>query len=338
MNKDFYLHFTTEEFLEDEFFRQWVLHPNSETNAFWKDFLEAHPQQEKAVLEAKIMLQTVHNYFENAINEVPVSKAKASFDKVAKQMNAQPKVVKMQRRRWLVWTAVAASFSLLLVMGSWFFFPKGNDLMTYSTGNGKTMPLELPDGSTVQLNANSTLYYHKDDWWDKENRQVWLDGEAFFDVRKKALGTKFIVHAGEMKVAVLGTQFNVRSRGEEAEVVLAEGKVELDVADQHITMVPGDLVSYSKDQSKVESKRVSPSDYSAWKDGITIFNDVLSEVVKELEILYGVSFFIQNEELKNRKIQLSAPANSLDQVLETLEILYPEEISIEKEDNQVIIF
>ena len=110
------------------------------------------------------------------------------------------------------------------------------------------------------------------------------------------------------------------------------------MANQHISMVPGDLVSYSKGQSIVESKKVQPADYVAWKDGITVFNDELKEVVKELEILYGVSFYIKNEELKSRIIQLSVPTNSLEQVLETLQLLYPEEISIETQDDKVIIF
>ena len=58
--------------------------------------------------------------------------------------------------------------------------------------------------------------------------------------------------------------------------------------------------------------------------------------MKELEVLYGVAFQIKNEQLKNRKIQLSAPADSLEQVLETLELLYPNEINIKMEKDKVI--
>ena len=339
MNKDFYLHFTTENFLEDEFFRKWACTPDSETNHFWQTFIHENPDKATAIQEAKNMLQSLHGHFETEVKKVPTSKAQASFNKIAPLLTISKKKRTISKRRWIVWTmAVAASVLLILSIGSFLFFPKENFDITYATGNGQRLPLELPDGSTVQLNANSTLFYNSKDWWDKEKRQVWLEGEAYFKVEKKALGTKFIVHARDMKVAVLGTQFNVRSRGEDAEVVLAEGKVELDIADQHISMKPGDMVAYSKEKSKVEAKKVKPADYSAWKDGITVFNDNLSEVVKELEILYGVPFLFKNEALKNRKIQLSVPADNLEQVLETLELLYPGEISIEKEDDKVIIF
>ena len=146
------------------------------------------------------------------------------------------------------------------------------------------------------------------------------------------------MHAGEVDISVLGTQFNVRSRGEDAKVLLTEGKIELAVADQKITMQPGDLLSYVKSVSKVELEQVKTEDYTAWKDGISVFNNTLGEVVKELEILYGVQFVIEDEKLKERKVQLSAPNDSLEQVLETLELLYPDEISITEKDGQVIIF
>jgi ferric-dicitrate binding protein FerR (iron transport regulator) len=139
-------------------------------------------------------------------------------------------------------------------------------------------------------------------------------------------------------VSVLGTQFNVWARGEKAEVVLEEGKIELAIANQKIAMRPGDFISYSKSKKKIESKKVTPSDYSAWKDGIVVLNDNLSEITKELETIYGVEFTIKNEKLKNRQIQLSAPADSLDQLLEILEVMYSEEINIQKKDGQVILY
>ena len=67
-------------------------------------------------------------------------------------------------------------------------------------------------------------------------------------------------------------------------------------------------------------------------------NDNLSEITKELETIYGVEFTIKNEKLKNRQIQLSAPADSLDQLLEILEVMYSEEINIQKKDGQVILY
>lgn len=337
MNISIYQHLTTENFLEEEYFREWVLNPNTESNAFWNRVINTYPEQASKILEAKELLLAIHQKFDKDVQQVSKKQARTSLQKVLSKTKKQPKVVMMRRRSWFAWSA-AASVLVFLSIASFLHFSKDFNQLTFTTGNGKRQAIQLPDGSKVQLNANSTLHYFPDNWWDKKERQVWLDGEAFFEVEKKALGTKFIVHAGNMKVAVLGTQFNVRSRGEDAEVVLTEGKVELDVEAQKIMMQPGDLVSYSKKIHKVASKKVKTADYVAWKDGITVFNNTLSEVAKELEIIYGVKFQIQKESLKTRKIQLSVPTDSLEQVLKTLQLLYPDEISISQENEQVIIF
>lgn len=336
MDINYYLHFTTASFVEDDFFRRWVLSPDRETIAFWQKFQRTYPEKSDELEIARQFLLGIHQHYEQKVQAVSIEQAKSSFQKINNQLKPKEKIIHIRRRRLIAWVA-AACVTFLVGTATWLHFQTDDNRITFSTGNGQRLPVELPDGSAVQLNANSTLYYYPKNWWDKEARKVWLEGEAFFKVEKKALGTKFIVNAGDMKIAVLGTQFNVRSRGEKAEVVLEEGKVELAIDAQKITMKPGDLVTYSKAKRTVDSKKVNTADYVAWKDGITIFNDKLREVVKELEILYGVDFLIKNKDLEDRIIQLSAPTNSLEQVLETLELLYPEEISIEQKDGQVII-
>lgn len=337
MDLNYYLHFTTETFVEDDFFRRWVLAPDTETIAFWQKFQRTYPEKSEELAIAKQLLLGIHQQYEQTVQAIPLEQAKSSFQQINNQLKPKGKVIQIGRRR-LIALVAAACVTFLVGTATWLHFQTKDSQLTFTTGNGQRLPVDLPDGSKVQLNANSTLSYYPKNWWDKKARHVWLEGEAFFKVEKKAFGTKFIVHAGEMQVAVLGTQFNVRSRGEDAVVVLEEGKVELAIEEQKITMQPGDLVSYSATKRKVATKKVKPSDYVAWKDGITIFNDRLSEVVKELEILYGIPFTIKNKELEDRIIQLSAPTNSLEQVLETLELLYPEEISTEQKDGKVIIF
>jgi ferric-dicitrate binding protein FerR (iron transport regulator) len=338
MDIELYLQFTAADFIEDEYFRLWVLRPEAETRSFWEGFLDNHPEMTAEVEAAKHLLQSLHRHFEDEVRQVSEQQTEASFQVLSRKLPSSTEAHPSSRphRRLLPYAAAAA---LLLLVGIGFatFLTNEERAVTFATGNGKRLPLELPDGSKVQLNANSALMYHKKDWADNGNRQVWLEGEAWFDVRKKKDGARFTVHSGDLTIQVLGTQFNVRSRGAESEVVLAEGKVTLDVADQRITMQPGDLVSYSKERQRVESKRVKTADYVAWKDGITVFNATLSEVARELEFTYGLRFIINNEKLKNRKIRLSVPTHDLDQVLETLRLLYPNEIRIEKSEEEVVI-
>ncbi|MCR9286158.1 MAG: FecR family protein [Bacteroidetes bacterium] len=328
--------FTVEDFMEEEYFRHWVLENDFETNTFWSKFIQIYPKQSKSIQEAKKMLQSIHGHFESEFNEISKDRAKKSFQNVSKKMTQFTSVVSKRRKMWK-WS-LAASVLFLIGIGSFFFQSNESTLLTYSTGNGQRMTLFLPDFTEVQLNANSTLFVDAEKWESENVRVVRLEGEGFFDVAKKVEGTKFIVHTGEVDVSVLGTQFNVWARGEKAEVVLEEGKIELAIANQKIAMRPGDFISYSKSKKKIESKKVTPSDYSAWKDGIVVLNDNLSEITKELETIYGVEFTIKNEKLKNRQIQLSAPADSLDQLLEILEVMYSEEINIQKKDGQVILY
>lgn len=328
--------FEVEDFIEDVYFRYWILEKDEQAEQFWQQFLEAYPTKKSQIFTAKHLIQSIHQHFETNIQQVKQEQAKLSWQQFSDKIESPNRIVSL-RRKWLPWSA-AATILLCIATVALYVNYQPTVTHTYATGNGQRMSLYLPDSTLVELNANSTLSLSPDTWTTNNFREVQLQGEAYFKVTHQADETKFIVHAGEVAVAVLGTAFNIRAREQNAEVVLAEGKIELAIADQTIAMRPGDLVSYSKAQSKVESKKVKPSDYSAWKDGMVVFNKKLSEVVKDLEILYGVRFTIEKEDLKNRFIQLSAPSDSIEQVLNTLELMYSEEISIETNGQQIRIF
>ena len=95
------------------------------------------------------------------------------------------------------------------------------------TGYGEMKTIVLPDSSVVILNSNSSLRI-PEQWSDAEGRQVWLEGEAYFQVQKQpATVRKFVVHTRQVDVEVLGTKFNVNTRRQQAVVSLEEGKVRL---------------------------------------------------------------------------------------------------------------
>lgn len=338
MNVYKYAHFGVEDFVEDDLFRFWVLDEDEKTEIFWNQFLERFPERESILMRAKELVQSLHAHFDEAINEVPDEQAIASFQKIEDELTEHPQGVNKwgQRIGW----SVAASIVFVVAIGGLYISGKwpADKTITYSTGNGQRMHLLLPDSSHVKLNANSVLSFLPNNWKEKGAKEVYLEGEGFFKIAPKQSDEKFIVHSGGMEIAVLGTEFNVRSRGEKAEIVLEEGRIELSIEEQRITMNPGDYISYSESQKKIKSKKVKPSDYTAWKDGIVIFNKALSEVAADLEILYGVEFNIERENLKDRLIQLSVPADSLEQVLEILEIMYSEDINIQLEGEKVIIY
>ncbi|MBK8505327.1 MAG: FecR domain-containing protein [Saprospiraceae bacterium] len=94
----------------------------------------------------------------------------------------------------------------------------------YTAGFGERQKIVLPDGSAVDLNANSSLRLGSQ--WVEGIQEVWLEGEAYFEVEKNlSKGVKFTVHTNGPDVEVVGTHFNVDSRKEETRIYLEEGKV-----------------------------------------------------------------------------------------------------------------
>ena len=120
----------------------------------------------------------------------------------------------------------------------------------YSTTFGEWKTITLPDGSVVELNANSLLTITKH-WSENNNRTVWLTGEAFFKVKKiPSTKCKFIVKTKDLKVEILGTSFNVNSRFDQTEVFLEEGKVKLYLGNTKEYMAPGEFIAFSKKKTK----------------------------------------------------------------------------------------
>jgi len=143
------------------------------------------------------------------------------------------------------------------------------------TDYGQQQSIELPDGSTVELNANSSLTFEKN-WNQLETRKVWLKGEAFFEVVKKEQShQKFQVITKDLTVEVLGTVFNVNSHREETKVFLQEGKVNLSLNGLEETMLlePGEIIAYSQSKKEhPEKQQVLRSQHTSWKYGLLLFD------------------------------------------------------------------
>lgn len=142
--------------------------------------------------------------------------------------------------------------------------------------------VQLPDNSTARLNAGSKLTFDKASW--KQQREVVLSGEAFFDVEE---GVKFSVVTSQGSVSVLGTEFNVKDRVNFFEVSCFEGKVLVQSLDQQLVLSAGEAVRITGD--KVELQKAVGSGPS-WLEQRAVFKSVrFSEVLDELERQYDVS-------------------------------------------------
>lgn len=200
---------------------------------------------------------------------------------------------------------------------------------TLKIPNGKRFELELSDGTIVHLNSGTTLKYPVK-FIAGENRQVFLDGEAFFDVSKDKKHP-FIVNADKLNVRVLGTHFNVSSYPEDnlTDVVLVEGSVGMYTAnekfdaDKNTILKPGYKGSFNKNNSHINTKEVNTDMYTSWITGGLVFRDInFTTICKKLERRYDVSIVIKNKKLADEKFNASFGDKPIEKILSYFDEVY----------------
>jgi ferric-dicitrate binding protein FerR (iron transport regulator) len=239
----------------------------------------------------------------------------------------------VRHRRWLV------AACLLLVLGGGLFVARDLILFTtYTADYGQIRSVRLSDGSEVALNANSWLKV-RNTWGPAPQREVWLKGEGFFSIARRADGRKFTVHTDQLTVEVLGTKFNVAQRRNRTTVVLSEGKVKLTAnagRKPSILMQPGDHIELSARDTTFNRKTVAPEKYTAWKENELFFeNAPLPEVLQKVEDYYGVKIILQDTTAAEKRFTSSLPNNNLDVVLKSIASVYHLEVS--RKQNRVIL-
>ena len=182
----------------------------------------------------------------------------------------------------------------------------------------------LPDGSHVWLNAGSRLYYDGNGTsWNE--RTVTLEGEAFFDVTRDE-AHPFTVQAGDARVRVLGTRFNVRNSPVfgEYQVALSSGRVEvsLEGRPENYTLSPGELCELSKNTGKSIIRKVEAANYSSWTGERIVFdNRPLADVAVNLEHRYNVRIHIAPNVNTSERISFTLKDDSMEEALRVVERL-----------------
>jgi transmembrane sensor len=190
----------------------------------------------------------------------------------------------------------------------------------------------LPDGTSGWLNSNSSLKYRGN---FTKNRQVYLQGEALFDVKKNK-HRPFVVNTNDVDVKVLGTRFNIASYESEEyiEIVLEEGELLLDdkKTAKSYTMSPNELIIYDKEHNAFTSEVVQPQKYLSWTDGKLIFrNDPLDVIARKLERWYNIEVGIKGNIPEDLRLRATFIDESLDEVLKILKLSLPIDYIIEKQ-------
>jgi ferric-dicitrate binding protein FerR (iron transport regulator) len=203
----------------------------------------------------------------------------------------------------------------------------------------------LPDSSIVWLNAGSHIRYAGN--FIQKKREVYLDGEAYFDVKHDA-GRPFIVHAGNIMIKVLGTEFNIKAYDDEnhIETTLISGKVQVEIAgkpDKKIVLTPHEKLTVVNEKFNIHEKGVGKlKELSfqvkevgtlkaatsipevAWlQDKLAFQNESFDELARKLERRYDVHIVFRDTLLEKEKLSGVFENENIQKALKILQMTTP---------------
>lgn len=168
---------------------------------------------------------------------------------------------------------------------------------------GKRSMLTLSDGTRIWLNSGSKLVYPSH--FDKAQREVYLEGQAYFAVTH-AENAPFYVHTKDMEVKVLGTEFDVSAYDDDpyTATVLTKGSVELTTQRQALfgskkaKITPGTRAVFDQQQAVLQTQQVDVKEYVSWKDGSLVLNTApLAEILRKVSRYYRVEIELKQPKL-----------------------------------------
>ncbi len=274
--------------------------------------------------------------------------------------NAKPlKTIRLSYR----WAAAIVLFIMVgnILLYRWIHLPveQSHAYQEITVPLGSRSKLLLPDGSHVALNAGSSLRYRTD--FGTKHRNLWLDGEGYFDVNKSS--APFVVHSGSVQIKAVGTSFNVRAYSSEdcIETTLVKGKVMItdtenrQAESREVTLLPNQKLIVPKNKilsqqntsnnsvvqtnenrsqsgprkSMTLQEKINPVPDVSWKDNEwVIYREDLASLAVKLERRFDVKIVFEDERLKSFRYNGSLPDLSLEQVLDIMSMVSPVQYSV----------
>lgn len=275
-------------------------------------------------------------------NELEVEIALEKFK--SRILSESKRISVLRERSTIFYKQVAAACLLLIGIGSWFALRSHfgtqalmvkNQLITADGSKGR---FELPDGTIVWLNGNSSLTYL--DSFTDGKRDVTLNGEAYFEVTKNK-NSPFSIQLGDLAIQVLGTKFNVSNYGTDREIktALLSGSIKITgtALNKEVILKPDQLFTYSKQSNKGSVDSVEAQLYANWiKDKLIFDHEKLSDILICLEGWYGVTFNCNKSFAETTRMSFTVRGESIDEILSAMEMIVP--IKYDKKGNEVTIF
>lgn len=254
------------------------------------------------------------------------------------------KVVKSKKSRYIWKFTAAVAVVLVCVFGGVALLPKVMDkqpsVLAYTivqTTKGERKECVLSDGTKLTINSNSKVVIP--DNFNKGSREVYFNGEVFFDVKHDA-SQPFTVISNGISMRDLGTSFNVRSYAEDAtmDVTVLSGLVRVNIKaeDMLMTLSRNEHLEYNKVDGSVNKTLLSENNYTKWTTGVLYFNNTpLRDVVKIINRAYNTKVILQGGG-QNMKISGKHDNKSLEAVIEA--ICFTTGLRSRSSDNTIILY
>lgn len=262
-------------------------------------------------------------------NRINIPSVNVDVDKAWNRMaSAIEEVQETKEIKFTSWRRIASSIAavLLLAIGLNTYLEdrqveEVSYLETYKVDVPKVE--QLHDGSSVTINANSTLSVAS---FEGNSRKVTLEGEAYFEIAHDE-SKPFIVHTLKGDITVLGTKFNVKATKDDVVVTVTEGLVKLASIGQNeeeYVLLEKHTEGVIDKNNYVPQKKVNVSQNNLfWKtEALTFKNEMFSDAVKTLENAYNITINVRNEKLNHKKLTVDFKGNTIEEVFEILQATY----------------
>lgn len=296
--------------MSDPKFQEYVFRQGYEPalQLHWQQIRDQFPEQVSVMQEAEEMLKA---FRQQALTTDPEGEWLV-WQEVKKVLDV-PTAVK---RRILRRPALAAAWiGLALLIGGWLCWHilshQQAAIVTTADEKGAFKLVKLPDSSQVMLGANSDIRYQPS-WNRKGPREVWLNGDAHFEVKhlnkepqRVTEREKFLVHVNDVEIEVLGTVFNVWNRNGKTEVELESGKVKLRMKDTGKEMIlrPGEVATISGRELELNEEKSDLVLQGPAHDKLYELNNTsVAEIIKMIAGTYGKKVVVEDTALLSRRI------------------------------------
>lgn len=300
-------------------FIHWVRRGDNDTD--WSEWLDEHPESKPEVEKARELVLAMEFDIQEP-TQAQVDKLWSTIDRATQ--NEAKSVTLWHRRRM---TLLAAVVGTLLILAGWWALPEPPEVRLVTPSADRDI-YELPDGSKVTLNAQSSVFYEPQEWL--RARHVELQGEGFFEVKK---GTPFIVKTPYGSVRVLGTSFNVDARKSRFAVACYTGSVHVAAGSRSQVLSAGERVIATGNVLNIDN--FDQDKEAAWREGMHYFESAnLQMVFEELERQFEVKVKLPKN-LTNREYTGFFESGDLNAALEA--ICWPMDLGFEVNGGKVII-